>query len=146
MIKIKANSCGYKNGKYDLLIKNPCLKPPTSVRLLTGERLIVLSLNYINYEIFEIFDKKSVIGNVSVYNQKKCFYISHLRIEEEFRNKGYGKKLMQKICSIFKGEILKLDVVPDNDIAINMYKKLGFKKIGTGGDITKYIIMKLESQ
>jgi RimJ/RimL family protein N-acetyltransferase len=56
-------------------------------------------------------------------------------LRKEARGKGLGEKLLRKIMEKavkeLKVKIITLYVFTDNKIAINLYKKVGFKKIGT---------------
>jgi len=56
-------------------------------------------------------------------------------LKKEARGRGLGEKLFKKIIEKaikeLKIKIIRLDVYSDNNIAINLYKKMGFKKLGT---------------
>jgi len=56
-------------------------------------------------------------------------------LRSEARGKGLGEKLLKKIIEKavkeLKVKIIILYVFTDNKIAINLYKKVGFNKIGT---------------
>lgn len=56
-------------------------------------------------------------------------------LKKEARGRGLGEKLFKKIiekaAKELKIKIIRLDVYSDNKIAINLYKKMGFKKLGT---------------
>lgn len=60
--------------------------------------------------------------------------INALAVLPENRGDGLGKKLLQETMSeLQKNSNIKniyLDVVKDNIIAINLYKEIGFKKVG----------------
>ena len=52
-------------------------------------------------------------------------FVYDLEVVKKYREKGYGRKIMTFIMSNYK--IKDLTVNPDNQIAINLYKSLGFK-------------------
>ena len=58
-----------------------------------------------------------------------------ISIMKEARGKGLGEKLFKKIVEKavkeLKVRIITLYVVSENKVAINLYKKMGFKKIST---------------
>lgn len=58
-----------------------------------------------------------------------------ISLKKEARGKGLGEKLFKKIVEKavkeLKIKIVTLHVFSDNKIAINLYKKMGFKKFGT---------------
>ena len=64
-----------------------------------------------------------------------------IAIYKEYCGCGIGKAMMQAILDIAKKvgyEQAELEVVSDNKVAIEMYKKLGFEKYGTFPDSMKY--------
>lgn len=52
-------------------------------------------------------------------------FVYDLEVVKKYRGKGYGRKIMTFVMSNYK--IKDLTVNPDNQIAINLYKSLGFK-------------------
>lgn len=58
-----------------------------------------------------------------------------ISIKKEARGKKLGEKLLEKIIEEavkkLKVKIITLYVVSKNKVAINLYKKMGFKKLGT---------------
>lgn len=50
-------------------------------------------------------------------------------INPEFRGNGYGTILMSKLCDEMQArntQIVRLTVAKDNEVALNLYKKIGF--------------------
>lgn len=78
-----------------------------------------------------------IIGNGSVNSLSGR--MSHraelgISIRKDYWGKGVGTKLMEKLIAFAKNggfEILSLDVRSDNDRAIRLYEKFGFRKIAT---------------
>ena len=85
------------------------------------------------------FDEGELIGTgaVSVISGKPRF--AHRReiaisVRKDYWGKGIGTGLMNLLLDFAKksgAEVLELEVRSDNEAAIALYKKFGFKKIGT---------------
>lgn len=57
--------------------------------------------------------------------------IGMMYVEEKYRSQGIGKIILEKLLDWFKEKGIKdirLQVYENNDIAVNAYKKAGFKK------------------
>lgn len=59
---------------------------------------------------------------------KKVFYLEDLYIDEKYRNKGIGDQFISYIISKNKNLIFKLEVEDNNEQAIKLYSKKGFKE------------------
>jgi len=86
--------------------------------------------------LFLIIDKE-VMGSARVNkNNGTKNHIGELGISlrKEARGKGLGEKLMKEVISKaikkFKLKIITLEVYSKNKIAQNLYKKIGFQKVG----------------
>jgi ribosomal protein S18 acetylase RimI-like enzyme len=92
--------------------------------------LMLRKLNaYSSKIICNLLKAERVIGKVN----KGEFYISNVAVYPEFRGIGLGNELMlnaEKIARSTKNKSISLDVEVQNEGAINLYKKLGFKIIG----------------
>ena len=78
------------------------------------------------------FDSKIYIENVGYAVIRKLYEhldITEVFIEEELRRKGYAFKILNYIIEKNSNMKIMLEVREDNIPAINLYKKLGFKKI-----------------
>lgn len=85
-------------------------------------------------EAFGIYNDKEIYGFVSIYFEKNFGQIINFFIEDNYQNKGYGGKIVEKLLEIFS-DIYKVDTVSvgvhkENIRAFNFWKKLGF--IDTG--------------
>jgi len=90
-----------------------------------------LKLNpYQKYFIYEINDE--LIGYIGLRVYDKDAEVLNFLINEDYQNKGYGKKLMAFILKYLKEskvETLTLEVSVLNKKAINFYKKHKFEII-----------------
>jgi ribosomal protein S18 acetylase RimI-like enzyme len=78
-------------------------------------------------------------GKIEFEKDDESFHVYSLEIEEEFRDKGFGSRLLRKLISFAKKskiKEIKLDAVPfpdNNETTIqrllSFYKKFGFKKV-----------------
>ncbi len=99
----------------------------TSLKNFKAKKGIVLSA----------FKGKIVVGDAGIYlNSGKQSHISGLGISvaKEERGKKLGLKLMKEVMKLAKKnlkgiECIQLGVFKRNKVAINLYKKLGFKKV-----------------
>ena len=84
-------------------------------------------------QFFLVFDKKKCIGVTGVYSYKGDHdnaWIGFFGIKEEFREKGYGTKVLkltEKYAKSMGYKYIRLFTDKlDNDIAINFYKNNGY--------------------
>jgi ribosomal protein S18 acetylase RimI-like enzyme len=89
------------------------------------------------YTVIDINGKVRGNARVSLVDSGPRKHIGELGISimKEARGKGLGEKLFKKIIEKavkeLKVKIITLYVVSENKIAINLYKKMGFKQIST---------------
>ena len=57
---------------------------------------------------------------------KPCIWIEDLYIKEEYRGCGIGKSFFAYISDKYEGCIFRLEVEPENEPAVGLYKKCGF--------------------
>lgn len=72
---------------------------------------------------------KDIIGRCTVYEKKDFFEIWGVRILEDFQRQGFTTLMLKRIIKKFKDKPIRLYVYKDNDVAIHLYEKLGFKII-----------------
>lgn len=86
---------------------------------------------------------KEFVGYIII---KKGGTIAPLLVKEEYRGYGVGEILFKDAVNKYKGT--ELGVYSDNEVAIKIYKKYGFKedRIKTYKDGEKVIIMKLDKK
>ncbi len=86
--------------------------------------------NYIYYIIQD--DKKNDIGYFGISIKDNYLFLSKLYITQEFRHKGYGKQIFEKIIELTKKyskPSIRLTVNKYNSNTIKAYIKWGFKTI-----------------
>jgi diamine N-acetyltransferase len=92
---------------------------------------------------FYVDDIKVGYIYIVLYEENEI-YLSSFTIFDEYQNKGFGKIFMRKILDFiktkYKEEFIKLSVGYTNKIAINMYKKFGFKEAYQNNKYEFYMI------
>ena len=97
----------------------------------------VLSLLGIYHSDFYVLsDNGTVVGCILVRTKlskacKRESWIYDVFILQDYRGKGYGKEMMLMAFEKCKYPTVYLNVLKDNNLAINMYKRLGMREIGT---------------
>lgn len=83
-----------------------------------------------NYNIVENGEK---VGRFSLWMiQDNCASFWNFFVDEKYRKNGYGKKALQDVIAKLKADgVAKLWLYVDkaNEIALNLYKSLGFEII-----------------
>ena len=76
-------------------------------------------------------DEKNV-ACASAVIENGYVYIANVIVDEKYRGKGYGRRLCETLLACAKkkgGHTSYLQVIQSNEIAVNLYEKLGFKKL-----------------
>lgn len=76
------------------------------------------------YQEIELFNGDTKIGEAEVDINGKM--LSRLSIFEPYQNKGLGTKIVNMLIDIYNIDCLWVNA--DNDRAIHVYEKCGFKK------------------
>jgi len=83
-----------------------------------------------------------IVGSLYVKKYKDSYIIRDVFVLESHRGKGYGKQLLEGILQFLKPKkkSIFLYVDPTNNVAITLYKRMGFvfQKTGAYGD--KYLL------
>lgn len=88
-----------------------------------------------NINKFYVIEEDSVIGTVMVWDNNGEITLNNLYIREEYRGKGYCSELINYILKDIKEDYIVLGVYPNNIIANNVYRHLGFKLLQDTGDL-----------
>ena len=75
-------------------------------------------------EVFDVYWNKIIKKNF-----KNSYYISNIAVDKNYQNLGIGKRLLNYFKETHSDKPVGLDVVKDNEAAINAYIKSGFKII-----------------
>lgn len=84
--------------------------------------------------------QREAVGDLSLCLSSYGF-LANVCIDSDYRGKGYGKKIVQHAIAMLKEKHVSsiyLQVDDDNNIAIQLYKKLGFKKSSKVDDKSHY--------
>ena len=73
-----------------------------------------------------IVDNK-IVGCILLKNNDNSKLLDEIYLEEEYRNKGIGTKIIMDILN--NNDVVYLWVYKENEKAISLYKKLGFNVI-----------------
>lgn len=80
----------------------------------------------------------NIVGSVDIFlgiGRREHLGKLRIAIRKEWRKKGVGHYLMEKAIKMAKKnlkplpDMIRLEVIPRNKTAINLYKKFGFKKV-----------------
>lgn len=76
---------------------------------------------------------KKEIGWLYLVKENSCFSLFDIEVNEEYREQGYGNRILQTAIRDAFGQADKiiLHVSTNNKPAINLYNKIGFKTIDT---------------
>ena len=78
-------------------------------------------------KILIITNESEIIGFIYYSDIYERAEINQIEIKEEYRNKGYGDKLLKEFINIINKDIT-LEVKNTNEFAIKLYEKNGFIK------------------
>lgn len=95
-------------------------------------------------EVYVLKDDDKLIGFYWIETRDHRLHIHAICISLDHQGKGYGKYLMNEISKNREVGInaIELGVEVNNEVAINLYKKLGFEIIHQLDDLGFYIMEK----
>ncbi len=111
------------------IIENTCFSEPWSRKSLED----LLTCDYAVYFAARDEDSGAVAGYVGMYVSFDVGNINNVGVLPEYRRRGIGKMLMDKLCTYCRDNVitlLTLEVRESNAPAIRLYEKLGFQKVG----------------
>lgn len=74
---------------------------------------------------------KNIIGFIHIQQLIDEVDIIDVVVDEEYRRKGYGQRLVEFVINSNLGKRIILEVSVNNKAAIGLYNKLGFREINT---------------
>ena len=80
--------------------------------------------NNYTYEVFILNIDKKREGYIIITEKNKKYVLEHFFINDTYRNRGFGKLLLQRCLESYKK--IELMVSVNNTIAIHIYIKCGF--------------------
>ena len=86
-----------------------------------------------NSKYFVCKQNNEIVGFAGISIILDTADITNIVVKKDFRNKGIGNALLNYLIEFCKSKNLSkinLEVNSNNDIAINLYKKFGFKQVG----------------
>ena len=81
---------------------------------------------------FIYLEKSNIIGFINYYDMYERFEISYIEVNEEYRNQKKWSILLEHLIEKAKNkniENITLEVNINNEYAIKLYEKYGFKKV-----------------
>lgn len=89
---------------------------------------LVFTTNCVNHQIFTLYHNNICMGTIDY--EVGSNWIGYLHINENHRNKGYGKFMINHVSNILKNEGHTYMQVNSTPSARGFYEKYGFKKCG----------------
>ena len=84
----------------------------------------------LNANFDNLYDK-NIIGFIHIQQLIDEVDIIDVVVDEEYRRKGYGQRLVEFVIHNNLGKRIILEVSVNNKAAIGLYNKLGFREINT---------------
>ena len=83
------------------------------------------------YRFHPTHDHRKVFGRFEVFKRNDKYEIWNLHIKDDEQHKGYGTQMLKEFLYLFNADKpLFLYVRKQNEIAIRLYKKVGFAIVG----------------
>ena len=89
-----------------------------------------------------VYCDDELVGFVMTQEKDGEVWIVRLMIDQRHQGRGYGRETMFQLCQRFSSKRLMTSYVPDNDIAANLYRSLGF--VATGAIEDGEVVVKKE--
>ena len=78
--------------------------------------------------VLKLIENKRIIGSVRAHEGDDRVYIGRLIVHPEYRNKGYGTKLLNTIETYFQNRTFELFTSSKSENNLNLYRKNGYKE------------------
>lgn len=87
-----------------------------------------IDINYSEFALMLTQDDGTVLGVLSAFTWYEEVYIDDLWIDQPYRGKGYGRKLVDHLEQLFKGKgYNNINLVTNGFQAPGFYKKCGYQ-------------------
>lgn len=93
---------------------------------------MIEKVNLGDYKVkYSYIEEKIEIGYITIEETFDVINIIDVMVNEKKRNEGIASKILSSVINDYKGKDVRfmLEVREDNNIAIKLYKKFGFKVI-----------------
>ena len=88
-------------------------------------------------------DKDVYLSGLRLLHKKYYYLIEALETNPNFRNKGYGERLVRDLLKEFKDKtVFRSEVAISNEKSLGLHKKVGFKIVGK---IENTLLLAIES-
>jgi ribosomal protein S18 acetylase RimI-like enzyme len=85
--------------------------------------------------IFNVAEENNqIVGILTASEKKETFYLNRLYVLPTKQRKGIGKKLLNNLIRSYNVKELELDVIENNEKAINFYLNEGFRQISKNSE------------
>ena len=76
-------------------------------------------------------ENEEIVGYINYYLMYEKIEIANFNVLDNYQNKHIGSKLLEYLINEYYGKVenITLEVKSDNNIAIYLYKKMGFKPV-----------------
>ena len=100
-----------------------------SIQPLT-QTLQELEEEFDNHIILKLRDDSNdkIIGSVRAHEENDRVYVGKLMVHPDHQNKGFGKKLLEAIESIYENKTFELFTSGKSEKNIQLYKNIGYKE------------------
>lgn len=89
-------------------------------------------------------DKDVYLSGLRLHYRKDYYLIEALETNPNFRNKGYGERLVRDLLKEFKDKtVFRSEVSISNEKSLGLHKKVGFKVVGKIGNT---LLLAIESK
>ena len=104
----------------------------------TGDKILVANDRF---RTLIAIENGGVVGYLDVTYCHEENELYDLWVEEEYRRKGYGRKLLAKALEMNKPKGMMLLVEIHNEVAIYLYESMGFEKIDNQNSVAAHLQM-----
>ena len=117
----------------ELVIMNIALRTDEEIdNVMTNSEVKERMVGFITGKEYKAYileiNEKSIVGYGLIDITRNPIYLRQLFIKKEYRNKGFGKLIINEIMKINNSNSIDIEVMYWNEEAIKFYDNIGFKK------------------